>query len=293
MAYTTCYSQSIVKFVNSKNNEPIRGIYAKVILNQNTFLSNGMSDKNGYFKTKFTDSNLNSNYKVVVNMLRYNYISKELDLKNKDTLVVKIKENKYFLKNSQNYFSSECGSIVFFKYEPKIIRSLNDLPNPISKKVKLYLKKRVGNNVFKSFNLINGQIVDLEELKKRNPESEYETAYYLCFSYRNLKAGISMYSSTLKLDRNGNILKDIDFPILKKNTFKKIIPFSEIKKKAIEKDFLKDRTAIDIGYLPEENLLVWKFVNEQYINNHQISREEIIFNIRDGQYLRTNIKLID
>ena len=182
-----------------------------------------------------------------------------------------------------------CSTYSLPNYYPREPRSLKDIPDSIANKVSIYLKKRVGSDLFESFNLVGGQIVDIEEYKRRNPRSKTKIAYYLCFSYRNLMAGIGMYTSKIHLDTFGNILKDIDFPIITTNSIQKnIVSLYEIKKKAEKRKFYKDKTQIEMGYYSKKNILIWKFINETYNSNSTYLKEELIYNAHNGSFIKIN-----
>lgn len=282
-----CYSQSIIKLLDAQTKEPIKNIYVQILKNQKTYFRGMIPDNKGIIKTKLPFADSNSSYQLSINSIKYIYLLKTLDLSDRDTLILKVKKNPYFLEDSPDYFSSQCGTVSGFDY--KVIRSFKGLPKPIAHKIKRHLEERLGTSLAKDFELINGQMFDIKQLKSQNSNLEYNTYYRLCFSYRNLKAGISMYSSTLELDENGNVMKDIDFPLKTGNSYRKVSSFSEIKKKALTSGFYNTKTTtIDIAYLDKENILVWRFTNKRTIDDEQILREQMLFDLRNSKYLRTD-----
>lgn len=50
----------------------------------------------------------------------------------------------------------------------------------------------------------------------------------------------------------------------------------------------KSKTEIQLGFNPKKNILIWKFINEETINDHQILRTEFIINGKNGRPMGTN-----
>ncbi|WP_299386309.1 hypothetical protein [uncultured Lacinutrix sp.] len=282
-----CYSQSTLKFVDSETGEPVCGFYSNIYKNGNTFANCGATNEIGLKKIRVRDFDSLATYQISVSNLKYEPIWKEIDLTRNDTLTISVKKNQYYIASSNELLSKGCSQYSFSNYYPKEPRSLSDLPKNIAEKVSEYLKNRVGSKNYSDFNLIGGQIIEIDEYKKRNPKSKTKIAYYLCFGYRNLESGIAMYSSKIHLDENGNILKDIGFPKTKNKV--SLISLSEIKKKATDDGYYKnDKTKIAMEYFSKSNILVWKFVNETYNKDYTYLKEEIFYNAFNGKFIRVD-----
>jgi hypothetical protein len=196
-------------------------------------------------------------------------------------------------------YYSQCGFAEIAHYKPYEIRTYNDLPKEISRKVKRYLKKRVGKKIYDDFQLIGGRIIDLAKLKIKNKGwKNSKTKYELCFAYRNLNSDINMYASSIKLDKKGNILKNIEFPLVNNRLkFKNIISFNEIKKIAAKKEifiekqiikkgeYVKDKTEIKMDFDNDNNILIWKFINHTRYSNHTTLIETFSFNAHNGKFI--------
>jgi hypothetical protein len=157
-------------------------------------------------------------------------------------LKIYLERSRFFYDASEELLKSICGTYSFFSYTPREPTNLKDLPESIQNRTIEYLTKRVGKLEFKKFELIDGKIIDLEEFKKRIPKSHQKIAYYLCFSYRNIDAGISNYTSKMELYEKGNIIKNIDFPIVKENSIQeKIVSLKSIIEKQLKEIFIKKR----------------------------------------------------
>lgn len=280
------FSQSVLKFIDSKTGEPLCGFYSNIYKNGNTFVDCGETDESGFKTIRVRSFDSTATYQVSVTNLKYEPIWQEIDIFQNDTLIIAVEKNDYYIAGSSDCLSQGCSQYSFLNYYPREPRSLTDLPDNIAKKVTAYLKKRVGKN-YLDFKLIGGQIIELDEYKKRNPNSKRKTAYYLCFAYRNLELGIAMYSSIIELDKNGKIMKDISFP--KSSGKIKLISLSEIKSKAIKNSNYKEGiTKITITYLSDSNILAWKFVNKTYNENHTYFEENIIYNAHNGQFIKVD-----
>ena len=111
-----------------------------------------------------------------------------------------------------------------------------------------------------------------------------------------------MYVSKIELDKNGNILKDIEFPKIDENSIqKKIISFDKIKKIVIESGFYKDsrvvengynkafKTVIELSYVEDKNILVWIFSNTYREGNssNDFEKERRVYNAYNGELIET------
>ncbi|MGI0106559.1 hypothetical protein [Salinimicrobium sp. WS361] len=282
-----CFSQSTLRLVDSETEKPLDELYTYIYKNGNTFANCGATNKNGFKKLSVRNFDSLSTYQISINYLQYEPVWQNIDLTKNDTLTIHVKKNPYYIHSSNDIISQGCSQYSFMNYYPREPRSLADLPEHIADKVSLYLKNRVGLQNYTNFNLIGGQIIEIDEYKRRNPKSNPKTAFYLCFAYRNLDSGIAMYSSKIELDKNGNIIKDIEFP---KTTDKvKLISLSEIKKKALKDGYFKrDKTKIAMEYFSKENVLVWKFINETYKKDYTFLREDIYYNAQNANFIRVD-----
>ncbi len=283
-----CFSQSAIKFVDSESKLPLSEIYSTIYKNEDTFENCGGSNKNGVFKIKIKELDNQANYYLHYNdNVNYKPIWKEINPNRSDTLNIYLERSRFYYDTSDELLKSICGTYTFFGYTPREPTSLKDIPEFIQIKTIKYLKERVGQSELENFELIGGQIIDLKEFKKRKPKSNQKTAYYLCFSYRNIDAGISNYTSKIEFDEEGNIIKDIDFPIIKENSIQvKIFPLKSIIDKATERNFYKkSKTQFKMGYYQKENILVWKLINETYNSDNTYLEEQLIYNAHNGNFI--------
>ncbi len=295
------YGQPTIKFIYADTNKPAPHFFGEVFENVHSQVFFWNADRNGYLKIKVLKINPEASYHLSSNNIKYKPVWKKIDINSNDTLTVSVEKNEFYIARSKDLYFSLCSYPFMASHDPREIRNLDDLPDSIFLKVSDYIKKRLGPKLREDFKFINGQIVNLNRLKKVNHRWQSSfSEYKLCFAYRNLKAGINMYASKIELDSSGNVLKDLEFPIVKPNTIQeKIISLNDIKKKvinegfynSIDRTFYKNRnnnTEIEMGFDPELNILLWKFKNLTYHPNNTFSDEERVYNAHNGNYITTN-----
>lgn len=285
------FSQTIIKVVpdEDKNKYFLVGL-----LDENDIMKTlGSEDKNGFFNLYNLKLDSLKSYRLFIDDSRFIKIDHKLNLKNKDTLVVKLKPNpncncKTFQKD---VLVMNCPYYSFGAYTAKEPRNLDELPLLISKKVKDHIKLRVGEKFYKNIYFKKGQIIDSINYNKYFEKSKMETRhhYYLCFAYSKVQKGLGEYTSNIELDELGNIIKDIDFP--KNNSYiNNLVALSKIKKKAIDEKFYIDgKTKIEMNFDANKNILIWKFINEEYKSNGVYIEKELIYNAHNGKYLELKV----
>lgn len=285
----SCFAQSTVRYIDASTQTPVCGIYTYILKNENTFENCRGSNEDGYLSLRIAQADTSATYHFSVNYAKFLPIWQEIDLHRKDTITIELIRDDYYLENTEEIYAKGCDSRSFFNYEPREPRTLDDIPTAIAKKVVHYLKERVGEELFPNFTLVDGQIIELDELRAANPRYKNErTAYYLCFSYRNLDAGIGMYTSKVELDSAGNVLQDIGFPEIKDNSVQKhIVSLKAIKEKVRNRGFYQaDTTQTDLIYYAKRNILVWKFSNTTFHRDHTVTTEELTYNAHNGNFIK-------
>lgn len=209
------------------------------------------------------------------------------------------KKTEFTTVSSEIYYDG-CDEVSLAHYKPQKIQLYEDLPKRIVRKIKKYIRKRVGKKLAKYFYLKNGRIIDLEELKRVSKGwDSYRATYDLCFLFKNLDNGIT-YASRVEFDKNGKIVKDIKFPrVSKKEKFKSLISFEKIKEIAKNKEgtylpetkvkkgeYVKYKTSITMKYDDDLNILIWGFENERQKSNNKTLIENYIFNAHNGEFIK-------
>ena len=283
----SCFGQTTFKIIDGESKTPISGIYSTIYKNENSFVNCGCSNDDGYYTPNILKFDSTTQYQFSLDFMKYKPVWKEIDLAKSDTLVICVFKDEYYIENCDSLFSKRSSHYSWGKYTPRQVRSFNDIPKNIANKVKDYLKERVGNDLASDFELVAGQIIELDEFNKYFPGSTRKTAYYLGLSYRKFSFGISMYASNLELNENGDVVKDLQFPIVSNDTVPFMIySFSKIKKKAQREEFyFPNKTKIDMEYDSEKNTLLWKFINEEFSNDNTFKRKQNYYNAQNGEYI--------
>lgn len=265
------------------------------LLNENDVMEFlGFKDNNDFYDIK-TSKKLDTlkTYRLYLDNPRFIKIEEKLNLKSKDTLIIKLQTNpncncKTFTKD---VLVMNCPYYSFGAYIAKEPRNLDELPLTLSQKIKNHLLNRVGKKFYKNIYFKKGQIIDSIPYKKYSQKSKMKTRfhYYLCFAYTNIKKGIGEYTSNIEIDENGNIIKEIDFPI-DNRLINNIVSLKEIKDIAIkEKFYIEENTKIEMAYDSDKNLLIWIFKNKEYKPNGVYIEKELIYNAHNGNYIDLKI----
>lgn len=289
--FLSCFGQTTFKFIDGESKTPLSGIYSTIYKNENSFVNCGCSNERGYYTPYILKFDSTAQYQFSLNYIKYKPVWKNIDLSKRDTLVINVFKDEYYIENCDSLFTKMSPYYSWGQYTPRQIRSFNDIPQNIANKVKEYLRERVGNNLTNDFELVNGQIIELDKFNKYFHDPTRKTAYYLGLSYRKLSFGISMYASNLELDENGNVVKDLQFPIVSEDTVLFMIySFKKIKQKAQREEFYSPgKTKIDMEYDPERNILQWTFINQESFTDHTFTEKRNYYNAHNGEYIGEKI----
>ncbi len=157
-----------------------------------------------------------------------------------------------------------CGEIIYPSYRPKEPYSIHDLPEDIQRKVKTLFINRVGEKFYNRLILNGGQVVNLTRLYAVVPSAKswkyVPPIYSLCFTILDNTKHISLYSFILKLNKQGNVIGEIELPNIKQNPSKsQIITLDEAKQIAVANNFYNKYTDVKTVYYPATDSIVWKF----------------------------------
>lgn len=285
------FSQTTFRLINGETNEPMSGVYSNIYKNENSFVNCGCCNEQGYYTPYVREFDSTAQYQFSLNFMKYKPVWKEIDLTKSDTLTIQVFKDDYYIENCDSLFTKRSSHYSWGKYTPREIRSFKDIPENIAEKIRNYLKERVGNELANDFELVAGQIMELDEFNEYFPGSTRKTAYYIGLSYRDLDKGISMYASNLELDENGEVVKDLQFPIVTNDSYPfEIYSFQKIKQKAKQDEFFfPDKTEIDMEFDSNENILMWKFINDEFFSDGKFKRKQKYYNAQNGEYIGEKI----
>jgi len=103
----------------------------------------------------------------------------------------------------------------FLNYEPKSLHSIYELPSIIRNKLINYMKDRFGKKMYNEIKYEKGIIIEKNQYKRLEEFRSYthqEFIYEIVFSISLKAKGIEKYEFTIRLDKNGTIIKETDFP---------------------------------------------------------------------------------
>lgn len=287
--FLNSFAQTMIKVETYDDDEKHKYFLPHLIDENEMGSSLGTEDDNGFYSLKYLKLDSLKTYRLYLDDSRFIKVDKKLNLKNNDTLIVKLQPNPNYKPKtfSKDVILINCPFYDVYPYMPKIATRLDDLPLKVSQKVKDYLLSRVGEKFYKQIYFKEGKIIDSIFYKRHNMETRY--LYILCFSFSNIEKGIGEYTSNIEVDEFGKIIKDIDLPI-KNPLINNIISLQETKNKAVNRKFyVKEKTKIELNYDVSKNILVWKFTNEDYKSNNTFLQKILRYNAHNGKYLDSNI----
>jgi hypothetical protein len=119
-------------------------------------------------------------------------------------------------KSPLDYVEGPKSSIYTGSYRAEELRSFGDLPADVQAKLTTHLTERFGENYFRRLSVSDGQIVDHEEMHRIDPGTKnYQWtvfAYRVGFRISAPEKGIKEYNGYIELNRDGSILREIEFP---------------------------------------------------------------------------------
>ena len=287
--FLNSFAQTIIKVETYDDDEKHKYFLPHLIDEKDMGMGLGTKDDNGFYNLKYLKLDSLKTYRLYLDDSRFIKINKKINLKNKDTLIVKLKPNPNYNSKTfpKNVIVMNCPFYDVYPYIPKTAASLDDLPVNISQKVKDYLLSRVGEKFYKKIYFKEGKIIDSLFCKRHNMETQY--LYILCFAFSNIEKGIGEYTSNIEVDEFGKIITDINLP--KKTTIiNKLVSLQETKNKVINRKFyVEEKTKIELNYDESKNILVWKFTNEEYKSDNTFLQKILRYNAHNGKYLDSNI----
>lgn len=291
----TLIGQSMVRLVDETTGEPLCGVYSNILKNIYSFNNCSRTNPGGYQRLKVRDYDSTAVYHYSVNSLEYESVFREFDPAKPDTLLIKLKRDDYYIARTPELFTNSCGLRWFMDYTPRVIHTMDSLPSTIRQRAEAHLLQRVGQVNRQKFTMIQGQVMNLEKYKRLFPNNGETVEYYLCFAFRDLKAGIDMYTSRISLGADGEILEELKFPRINPGQEIDMFPMSEAIVRAKERGFYKEKwhTEVDLEYLESENVMAWKFTNtfpalddKQEEGNH--IQSNIYYNAHTGEFIKTS-----
>jgi hypothetical protein len=284
------FSQTSFKVINALTKQPIKDQYCNIIKDGDTFITIGNTDNKGIYKPELLFPDSNASYQLWISANGFKPYKKNIDLFSKKLAVIAIYPDKESIKRSAKFVYSDCSSIGFGDYEPKTPQSLNELPDSIREKLDKHLVGRLGEQFYSKLKLNGGQIVNLDRLYKVNLNAkDYKWtpySYYLCLSFQDTTKGIGLYTAKIVLDKNGNVVKEIELPDIVAHPEKaNLISINSAKVIAKSNSFPSTVGNIKLQYDNDSGSLVWCFEKITKDNGLSFSTETLIIDAHTGKVL--------
>jgi hypothetical protein len=162
------------------------------------------------------------------------------------------------------HVTKRASSISLYPYHPKSTQSLHDLPSSVVGKVTAHLKARLGEEFFSKLQFSYGEIVNLDELKRADPNANYQWkvfSYKLEYRFSIPDVGIKLYEAEIQLDEKGDVLREIDLPDIAHNPNKaNFITVTQALSIGKKNKFRAGRARI--AYRDKEDSVVWRLIRE-------------------------------
>ncbi len=144
----------------------------------------------------------------------------------------------------------------------KTIRNLDEIPLPVRNRLNEHLKSKLGEEFFRKLKLEWGEWIDLERLKRESPK-DYEWnapmgAFDLVFWFSDSTKGLKSFYSTIVLNNDGSIRKDILLPNIRANPEKsKIISCEDAISIAAGLGFPRHALDVSFEYSEKQDSFIW------------------------------------
>jgi hypothetical protein len=144
----------------------------------------------------------------------------------------------------------------------KAVENLNQISEPVREKLIEHLRSKLGEKFFRRLKFGGGEWIDLEALKRESPKDHDWNApmgaYDLIFRFSDPEKGLKYFYSTVVVDDDGSIRKDIYLPDIADHPEKsKIIPCQQAVVIAQHNGFPKQSINVTFDYSPDEATFVW------------------------------------
>tara|TARA_R110002126_G_scaffold291326_1_gene451692 strand:- start:867 stop:1640 length:774 start_codon:yes stop_codon:yes gene_type:complete len=155
--------------------------------------------------------------------------------------------------------------------------NLNKIPTEIQNKISKYLKNRLRNENYKKLEFENGYVLSDKPIKIEKTDNEKAILallgqekeigktdcdtilafpiYSVVYQFKKPEIGIEKAGINLIIDKNGNVIKDIDFP--KAEFIDKIIPIDSVHSELIRRKIPYKKLNIHLWFDKRTESFVW------------------------------------
>lgn len=256
-----CSAQRTFKItlIDAKTSKPMAKKWFTVLKNRDEYITFTHTDSNGIGTFQIRGYDSTATYQAeIVNRWDNAIKSGMYD-------ITEIKNGQSIIKVQPVEASMPfgCGEVMYPSYRPKEPYSIHDLPEDIQRKVKTLLINRTGEKFYHRLILNGGQVINLKRLYAVVPSAKLwkyvPPIYSLCFTILDSTKHSSLYSFILKLDKQGNVIGEIELPDIKHNTSKStIITMEAAKQIAAANNFYDVYTNVKSRYYSKTGAIVWE-----------------------------------
>ncbi len=153
--------------------------------------------------------------------------------------------------------------------------SLNKIPLKIQNRISSYLKNRIGNKNYQKLEFEDGYVLSDKPIEIERTESQKVLLaifgeeekkndcdtiiafpiYSVLYQFKKPEIGIEKAGINLMIDKNGNVIKDIDFP--KAEFIDKIIPIDSVHSELIRRKIPYKKLNIHLWFDKRTESFVW------------------------------------
>lgn len=283
-----------VRVLNGATNEPAHKVFCRILKNHDRWISIWLTDEQGQFPIKIRPEDYDSTatYQIAVTDEKFQAFTQDIDLTCQEDITVIIFPDSTYGKRESSLVYRDCSLVGFGWYYPRKPQSMDDLPDTIRTKLQSHLVARLGQKFYSRLRINGGQIVDLSRLYIADPKARdfrwTPYSYYICFSFEDTAKGIGLYSAKIILDKDGNIVQEIEFPDMMKHPYKSIIiPLDEAKKIAQVNGSHPDSTSINLDYDKKEESIVWCFTQSVFSSEYGLQSVALRIDAHNGKVIDT------
>lgn len=281
-----------IRIEDGVSGKAITGKYFRLLQDNDTEEGLFKLNEQGLYKIPLGNYPLQASLQILFICRGYKTIRENLNLTDSTTQVIKIFPDPDYVPVKAGLFYRSTAIREFGEYEPATPNSLADLPDSIRQKLVNHLKDRLGGPFYSRLHLTYGQIVNLDRLYKVSHNAgNYKWtpySYYLYFGFEDSAKGIGQYNASIVLDKQGQVVDEIELPDIKNNPEKSnIIPLGQIKKIA-EKNGFDPKMRIELGFDRESNSITWNFTKVTNDQRFSFSYSVLCIDAHTGRVISTN-----
>lgn len=279
-----------IKIISGVTNKPVNDIYCYILKDSDKWIDIGQTNKNGVFTTSLWNLDSSATYQIDISTRAFKPFRQNINPFNDKKISVTIYPDSSFIEKKTNLVYLECSSRSFGSYHPKEPYSIFDLSDSIRTKLTAHLIDRLGQGFYSKLRISGGQILNIDRLYivEDNAKNYKWTpySYYLCFSFQDTSKGIGLYTAKIVLDKNGNVVDEIQLPNIKDFPEKgNLISLENAKVIATENEFYNDKTEISLSYDDKVGSITWNFKQTTYNSNHTLSGSTLVIDAHNGKIL--------